>query len=171
MNRRGFTLIELTIVLLILGIAAGAVSLRMQSPLRRARTKDVLSAIVDFDRTTRSYARMQDKPVLLIIGSRGNRLERSTPDKQKSLGEKFELPNKWQIIRTLVGPEATSGMIGEIRISRAGYSPSYAICLKDKNNKRTWMIITGLTGATVFCDNEFQAKNILAAKIKGNDAG
>ncbi len=171
MTRRGFTLIELSIVLVILGIASGAVALRMHSPLQRAQSKEVLSAIVQFDRTTRSYARMQDEPVLLIIGSRGNRLLRTTPDKKKNLSGKFELPHKWQIIRTLVGSKATSGMTGEIRISRQGYSDSYAICLKDKKNRRTWMIVTGLTGAIIFCDNEIQAKNILVAKFEGNDAG
>ena len=55
-SRRGFTLIELTVVLLIVAILAGVVTLRLQGPLHRAEMRDVIERIAFFDHLTRVHA-------------------------------------------------------------------------------------------------------------------
>ena len=161
MRKSAFSLVELTVVLAIAGIAAGAVALRLARPLGIARMADALSSIRDFDLSTRSAARSQDRPLRMVADLDGGRLictdERGGP----SGGPTLALSPGSRIERFLVGGQDRYGGEAAVLYSRQGLTPTYAYCLQSQG-RRQWVAVAGLSGQQVLVENEQEAREILA---------
>lgn len=158
---RGFTLIELTAVLLILGVAAAAVTLRMQGPMCNARMKDVIDEIGAFDQLTRTYAREHDRPVRLVVNLSAGRLSRQDEGEAEELGTALELPEGYRIARLRVrGEDLWSGRVS-VRCSEWGLTPTYAMRIDGPSGKSRWVVIAGLTGELVRAEDEDELRDII----------
>ena len=171
LTKKGFSLIEITMVLLIAALAAGAVTLRLQGPMHSARMQDVAERIATFDRLSRTYAREHDRPVLLVMDLNESRLTRTGEDDSGPLGSPLELPGGCAIRRLMVGRQDIAMGRLSIRISRRGLTPTYGLLLEGPAGRRQWLLLVGLTGQLVTVNDEDEARDILAATARRRDAG
>ena len=153
---------ELSVVLVIAGIVAGAVALRTARPMGNARMADALGAIRDFDLTTRSVARGHDCPCNVLADLAGGRLARTDERGRASEGASLALPPRCRIERLLVGGQESYGGEVAVHYSRRGLSPAYAFCL-EVQDRRQWVAVAGMTGQQVLVENEKESREILAA--------
>jgi len=161
-GRWGFSLIELSAVLLIAGIAAGAVALRLGGPLARANAEDAMGQIQQFDHLARAYARRHDQELVVVIQLDRGRLYKRGPDR-KELGAALKMPRRIHLRQAWVGSgRAASGQV-EIPISRLGLSPSYAMQVVTDKRSETWLLVAGLTGQMSQLDHEKDVEHAMAA--------
>jgi prepilin-type N-terminal cleavage/methylation domain-containing protein len=161
-KRGAFTMIELSVVVLIMAIAAAAVTLNVRKYLGGARMDDATGAIAEFDRTTRTAAIAQNRPLRLVIGLTDGKIARADQAGHPLPGSGFALPGTVHISRLLLrGRDMREGETA-ISCSRAGLTPTYAMELDD-GGRRQWLIVAGMTGQVVKVDSENDAKEILAA--------
>lgn len=168
MKRGAFTLIELTVVILILGIAAAAASLKMHSPVRAAQAADTIGAIVDYDRTTRTAARQQDRPLHLVVDLSGGVLSRTDQQGRPVATASMNLGEGIRIKRLLVGEHDKTDGVVSLCCSRAGAMPTYAILVEAAGARTQWLVIVGLSGQLVQVDSEREAQDIVAAADRSN---
>ena len=169
MRRRGFSLIELTMVLLILAVIAAGAALRVQAPLTTARATEAVDRIRQFDRLTRAAAYRQDRPLSLIVDLSAGRLERTDQAGRSVSGDPLRLDGRCRIARLLVRDRALSAGRVVVPCSRRGLTPSYALAV-DTPGRRQWLLFAGLTGEMIQVADERQAEEILAAAARP-DAG
>jgi len=167
---RGFSLVELAVVILVLAIAAGAVTLRLGGPLRAARLRDLTDEIVAFDRLSRTYAREQDQAVRLEVDLACGRFRRTDAHGRETIGREVQLPGGWRIARLLVGREDLGAGAATIRYSRQGLTPTYALLLEDPGGTGRWLLVAGLTGQVLEPNDEEEVRNTLAALQARPDA-
>ena len=161
MSRRGFSLIELMAVLLIMGIMAGAVALRIENPLRKARMSDVMGSLEQLDHNTR-YAARQQRRALRIVFDRSAGAVRRTDDRgQAAGGGDLVLPTGYEIEHLLVvGQDITTGA-AVVRCTAMGVTPTYALLL-NAGGRRQWIVVAGLTGQFVQTQDEREARQTVA---------
>jgi len=159
---------ELTLVLLVAAIAAAAVALRVQTPLRHARLGDATGAIGQFDRMTRRAAREQDRPLRMVVGLSARRLSR-TDEHGRVTASAMALPTGVSIERLLVRGQAVTETEVAISCSRRGLMPTYAM-LVSSGGERRWIVVAGLTGETVEVESEQEVREIIEAAAAGHDA-
>ena len=169
MKTKAFSLIELSVVMLILAIAAAAVSLRVRGPLQQAQMKDLLGQIVQFDYLTRTYARQHDQPVIVSVNLDAGLISRTSADGSRTVGGQLELPSRCRIGQVVLAGEAMDRGSAVIRCSRRGLTRSYAMRIEETNGPIQWVVISGLTGDALEPKDETQVKDNLAA-IGGPDA-
>ena len=173
-SRRGFTLIELTVVLLIVAILAGVVTLRLQGPLHRAEMRDVIERIAFFDHLTRVHAREHDRPLRLVVDIVAGDITRNYGDSIEQAGAPFELPRGCEFTKLYVGGDQISAGSTSMICSRRGITPTYALQVEHDTGLRQWILVAGLTGDAVEVsdeDIEAIAKALgPAAKTAGRDA-
>jgi len=172
-NRGGFSLIEMTVVLLILAISAAAVTLRIQGPLHNAQMSDVVERVVEFDLLTRTFARQNDQPVWVCVNLDENRILRSRKEQDafKECGQPMTLPEGFSISRLMLRENDCEHGSVTIRFSRRGLGPSYVLRLTGPGDREQWILITGVGGQLVQITNEEEARNILEATKNRPDAG
>lgn len=161
MNRRAFTMIELTVVLLILAITAGAVTLRIRRPLQTAKARDLAGAIGQFDRVTRVAAQQQDRPLAIRIDPFEGVLTRTDHAGRRIETLPLRLPNGFKIKELRIQQRTSTAQKRSIPISRHGLSPSYAMLIEG-NGQSQWIAFAGLTGASFQPETDAQAKDIFA---------
>lgn len=169
MKRGGFTMMEMVVVVLILGVIAAAVTLRVQGPLTSAKTADVVGAVVDFDRTTRSAARSQNRPLCMVLTVSEGKLARTDETGTTPAGGTLQLPEGFRLTRARVRQEDCPAGQATIRYSRQGLTPSYAVRVEGPAGGQ-WLVVAGATGDVVQVNNEEDVRNILASAFSGNDA-
>jgi len=174
-RRRGkaFSLVEIMVVLVIMAVVAGAVTLRLEGPLKRASMRELVDCVAGFDRLTRVWAREQDRPVTIVVDMAEGELSRVAldgKDEATAVGSALVLPERFEVaeVRTVLG--RNEGGRAEIPCSRRGFSASYALCLEDDSGMRQWILFAGLTGQMIQADDERQVQTIfeaLAGKGRG----
>ncbi len=169
--RTGFTLIELTVVILIMAIIAAAVAINLSHPLAGAKFKDVLIGIDGFLNFAANYAVNHSRPVRIVIDIDNNSIMQKDEEDSPRLNKKIDFPDEFKIER-VIGEnfDVSSGNIG-IDYSPKGLSPSYAIMIAGKDKIPRWLLITGLTGQIITFDNETEIQNIFASLRQGRNAG
>jgi prepilin-type N-terminal cleavage/methylation domain-containing protein len=171
LKRRAFSLIEVTLVVLILAITAGAVALGVRSPIHRLGLDQCVDEIVAFDRLTRVYAREQDRPVRLMVDLDGGQFRRTDERAVEELGQALVLPSGYRVARLLL-LDRTIGSGGvALSYSALGLAPTYAILVEGPGGRRRWMLVAGLTGQVRECGDEEEVSNILAAVDARHHAG
>ena len=169
MKRDGFSLVELSVVLLLMGIAAGAVALRVEGPIRRAKMETLVTRIEAFDCLTRTQARELDRPLRTVIDAATGELRRTTVD-GRDAGVPLVLPEGFGIGRLwLADQEFFSGSVA-VSCSRQGLMPTYALLIEGPGGRRTWLLVAGLSGRVTELDDEQAVQNIMDALRQGDDA-
>jgi prepilin-type N-terminal cleavage/methylation domain-containing protein len=166
----GFTLVELTVVLLILAIAAGAVVLRVEGPLRRAEMEDVMDRIARFDGNSRVLARRHDRPLRLAVNLATGELSRRSVEDGSECGPPLELPEGYRLARLLIRDREIGVGEASVSINGSALSPTYAV-LVEGPNRSLWLLVCGLTGQVVRSDDEKEIRDILEATFLRRDAG
>ena len=149
MNNKGFSLIEITMVLLIMGIAAAAVTLRIEPLLHHVTMDQVAADIVDFDRLTRAMARRHDRRLRLVLDTSAGELRRLDAAGADSCGRALTLPDNYAIMKVLVRSQDVGAGTISLSCSRRGFMPTYAVCLADPGGRRQWILLTALGGQEV----------------------
>jgi len=146
MPRRGFSLIELALVLLILAMVAGAVTLRVQPIFARMDAEGCLDAVADFDRLSRSFAREQNRSLLLVFDFADGSLRRMSEDGRETLGQTLPLASGWHFAEVrLAGTLIRSGSVS-LRLSDQGLGPTYAVSIRNRNGQIRRLLVAGLSG-------------------------
>ena len=146
----GFSLIELTVVLLVLAILAAVVAIKLEGPAGQARMTDVADRIAAMDSTVRGIAETRDKPLRLVIDLDEGRLHAT--DGRNDVGSPCVLPDRFCIgaVRTRDG-ERNAGTV-DIPVSRLGLTPTYAVRLEGPGGRKQWILVAGLSGERVEID-------------------
>ncbi len=155
-------MIELSVVILIMAIAAAAVTLNVRRYLGGARMDDAAGAIADFDRTTRAAALAQDRPLRMAIALSAGKIQRADQAGHLLPGSGLVLPGAFRFSRLLLRERDIRDGEATVSCSRTGLTPTYAIELDD-GSRRQWLVVAGLTGQFLKVDSEKEAKDILAA--------
>ncbi len=166
-NRSAFSLIELTVVLLILAISAAAVALRIHEPLGRARLDELVAEIGEFDALTRRYARENDRSVRLLVDLGAGRMGRSDEGGGEELGRSLELPGRARIARLWIGEREIGIGAASIGCSRRGLTPSYAMVLEDEAGRKRWILVAGLSGQVIELESDEEVRNVLETLREG----
>ena len=153
MNSKGFSLIEITMVILILGVAAAAVTLRVEPMLHHEQTQQIVRDIVDFDRLTRTLARRRDRRLRLVVDTSAGELRRLDVTGAESQGRSVRLPDNCAITKVLVRSQDVGAGTISIPCSRRGFMPTYAIRLDGPGGGRQWILLTALGGQEVMIDD------------------
>lgn len=171
MRRRAFSLIEVTLVILILAITAGAVALGIRSPIHRMGLAQCVDEIALFDRLTRTYAREQDRPVRLMVDLDGGRLRRTDEQAVQELGQALVLPSGYRLARLLVADRTIGSGGASLTVSALGLGPTYALLVEGPGSRRQWILVAGLTGQVRECGSDEEVRSILEALDARGHAG
>lgn len=161
MRRTEFTMVELMAVVLILGILAASVALRIHGPLRNARMRDVADAVARFDQATRLAARRQGRPMRIVMDLGDRSLQRAQADGRASGALPLRLGGEYRPQALLIDGQFVGTGRHYVLCSAMGLTPSYALLL-DGAGRRRWVVVAGLTGQIFEVESEQQAKHILS---------
>jgi prepilin-type N-terminal cleavage/methylation domain-containing protein len=169
-RRGGWTLIELSVVLVILATIAAGAAVKLSTPYRAARFENAIDRLVSLDGRARDHARRFNRPADLLLDLDGQSLrvvERQTK-------------NVTQQVRGLGGAVvervATYGQLTDygtmaIAVNGAGGSPTYAVRLRNAGSQRVWVVFAGLTGQAIRVEDNDDIETILEIMAsEGNDA-
>ncbi len=157
-SAQGFTLVEILVVVLIMGLLAGAASLVLLHSTKTASMEDAIRRVQYLDYITRHSARHsgQGKQIefditagVVIARDESTSLAGSTQwFQQVKFPEKFQLERVWSATGDEAGQK--EGVM-QIPCSAQGYTPTYALQLLGAEQHRRWIIIAGLTGEMSEC--------------------
>jgi prepilin-type N-terminal cleavage/methylation domain-containing protein len=165
---RGFTLVEIIVVITIMGLLTTAAALSFTGPLRTARAADAIAQLRSFDGRARQYAKRFNKDVQIVFDvSRGKMIRREVSRD----GNEYEtsLPGGCSIERVRQGVHVVDS--GEIAIaySRLGLTRSYTVHLVGPGLDR-WISVAGLTGEMTTTAHDVDDAENFDADAARNDA-
>ena len=174
---KGFTLIEITAVVVLMALLAGAVSATFFSWHSQAQMASVIGKLKHFDRVSREYARMSGRPAKLVIRAVDNQLiyteglvadigifneESQSPNLQV-----LNLPDGYWLERIVV--DDYEGDIGEeiLAVSSKGQTPTYGLMLMNDKNEEYWLVFVGMTGQIIESEDDFKVQDIFSLLASG----
>lgn len=176
MTRKGFTLIEVMAVVVLLGLLAGGVMLSLAGDTHRARRADVIDRLTHEDELARLAACRSGSPAILRLDLKAQRLWRvdMLPQEQR-LSHSWQIPASFRVQQVL-RPASSAGAdaavmqidsgIAELPFNSAGCGSSYALHLVPReaaaDEKETWLVFAGLTGQCIVMNHESEVRDIFA---------
>jgi prepilin-type N-terminal cleavage/methylation domain-containing protein len=145
MEPRGYSLLELLVVLVLLTLVAGGVMVSIKEPLRRARGQLALDEWQALDGQLRELARRTQRPVRLVVHVRRRILERVSDDDQgRSVTQSLPLAGSW----SRVAKSGTESKDDDLHIPfwPDGRSATYAVEIPDAHGRPIWLVFAGVTG-------------------------
>ena len=163
-SRAAFTLVEMTVVVVLLGLTTAAVVVSFARPIERARAQDALDRVRSLDEAARVQAKRSGRAVQIVFD-----LSHGTLGRRDATGESvFEasLPDEFEIdrFRSAAGDDVSSGE-AVAACSPLGLTRSYAVRLVGPADVQRWVLFAGLTGEMVVVRDEAMVNSIL-----GDDA-
>ena len=167
--RRGFTLLELLVMLAILALVSAVAVVRLRQPYRVARLGDAVGRLATLDGQARAYTQRFAREARLVYD-----LDRNLAYVESGGAEHHEC------FRLVLGGGARLDRIrtadrqadqGEfaLDLSAAGASSSYAIRLGTGDGPCRWTFWAGLTGQAVEMKTEDDVKSLFEL-LAGTDA-
>ncbi len=150
----GFTLIEMTAVLLIAAIASAVVVLRLQGTRRTLEMSEAVSETIAFDRFSRHLSRKGGRELLIRADLAAGRLSRVETETHNQAGRALELPREFRIARLRLGQRRSSVGSATWTVTPQGLSPTVAMELAGPGERREWIVLPGLGGAAWTTNDE-----------------
>jgi len=144
MTRRGFSLIELIVVIVLLAIVAATASLSLRGYVQRHRLARAAETLGRFDLALRAEARRKRAIVTGMIEPRRGRLTVQATEPYRT----FDLPASVRVGTVRVGQVMSSSRRRQIAVNPIGDSPSYAIEVVSGSTSR-WVFFSGGCGQQV----------------------
>jgi prepilin-type N-terminal cleavage/methylation domain-containing protein len=174
MNRRGFTLLEILLVVALMALLAGAATFKLTQTLRSTTSDDVAGRIIELDDLARTRARNSRAATELTFQLNGGKafyaeVNESHPRSRLSFG-------RCRPCAILTADGSRSAGTVSIACSPLGYSLSYAVEISEpsgdrQKGRRRWICFAGLTGDSEVFDDEKRAWSFVrAATASGDDA-
>ncbi len=163
MKRRAkaFTLLEVTVVVLILALVSAAATLHVRGRMESANLQDVVGQVRSFDRLTRSFSREQDRALRVMVSS--GRLRRVDESGLKDIGTALELPEGFAVAEVRVAGKLPANADTVVGCSRLGLTPSYAVKIAARSGAARWVLFAGLSGEAREIEDEREVQDILSA--------
>ncbi len=155
--RRGFTLIETMLAVLIMALLASAAALSLSGPVRKARAREAVDVVMAADRSARQEAHDSGRAVRLVLDPTTGTITRIEGAVTQF---RSALPRSFKISDILVGRRVFREAGTEVGFSGAGFSPSYAVHLTGPGADG-WVVFAGLTGQASVVSDEQAVRNIL----------
>jgi len=175
MNRRGFTLIEMIAVVLLLGLLAGSVAYAMTGELRRGTREEAVDVIRYMDHMTRLTADRFGRPCALRFELDKRRLRRVIDPAGRSAEtlSTRRLPRPFRIDRLVAatvddqrrGKPTLTKVRGwehgraDVNVGVDGRGPTYALRLTG-DARDEWLVFAGLTGRMMRVEDERAVDNL-----------
>ena len=138
--RRGFTLIELSVVLVITALLATVAILKLQEPYELARFQAATERLLLFEEQVRDHAMRYKKPGSLRLESKRRALV-FVPDE---FGESRQLSFDASFRGVALYSPKGTGSMNEIRYSEQGTTPIFAFHLKGDDRRERWVLFTAV---------------------------
>jgi prepilin-type N-terminal cleavage/methylation domain-containing protein len=154
MRRRGFTLIEVMLAVLLMALLTSAAALHFAGGLRLARSHDAVQELRDFDARSRLFARRYGRGVQIVFDLTANHVSRLEGKRDDDPRCQINRPSGCRVAEVRVGGRVfADGGQARVRISPMGLSQSYAVRLSGPELD-LWVVVAGLTGETTPVQDE-----------------
>jgi len=160
---RAFTLIEIMVVVVLIGLLSGAAMLSFARPLRARRARQAVEELVSFDTASRQAARNFGRDVEIVFELSADRTELSRRELTSEPRETFRasLPGGFHVEQVRSAKQTASSGDVAIRCSPRGLSRSYAVRVVGPEFDQ-WLLVAGLSGQVSVVSNETKVESILA---------
>jgi prepilin-type N-terminal cleavage/methylation domain-containing protein len=158
----GFTLVEMLVVMVLLGIISTAAALTFHSSLQSATATDAISQIKYLDSTSRQRAVRFNQPVEIIFDLTNSSLSRREGSKRNDQSFTASLPRGFTIDQINIAGQSTFNGEVSLTCSPTGLTNSYAIHLIGPNFDQ-WLLFAGLSGQLTLIKDEATVQDILAS--------
>ena len=170
MRRSGFSLVELTMVLLILGLVSAAVALNVRAPAAQVGMKACVDDVVAFDRLTRTMACELDRPLRLVVDLGAGQLRRTDERGGAEEGRILTIPSGYRLTDLRLAGRSVPGGAA-LNCSARGLMPTYAVLVEGPGGVKQWVLLAGLTGQEWKPKDEREVQDILRTIEAWPDAG
>jgi prepilin-type N-terminal cleavage/methylation domain-containing protein len=161
MNQRGFTLIEMIVAVVILGIITGAAAFSFRSSIQAASAKDAIEQVKALDSSARQRARRFNQPVEIFFDLADASLARREGGRRAEESFRASLPRGFSIDQVNIAGQSIFNGEASVTISPQGYAPSYALHLIGPQFDQ-WLLFAGLSGQMTIIKDEATIQDILA---------
>jgi type II secretory pathway pseudopilin PulG len=169
-RRWAFTLIELAVVVLLLGLCAAATVWRLRVPYQAARARHDIQRLAMLDDQLRRHASRSGSTKVLVVDLESNTIRISTDVAQRnpvvrlSLSPEFRIAGVWRDGKWLYRGQVT------VDYSVHGCSPTWAVHLIGPKTEETRLLFLGLTGQCHELEHERDLHALLqATRFARND--
>jgi prepilin-type N-terminal cleavage/methylation domain-containing protein len=150
---RGYTILELVIVLAIVALMATSVQVILNGPLRVARMRHTINVLAATDATLRHECRKKAREGSMEFDCKTGTM---TVQLENGQGPKFFRISGLNSVRTAQGERLT----WKTRVDRWGRSETYAIEI-GRSPRNKWVLFAGVTGQMMEEQNETDIEAIL----------
>jgi prepilin-type N-terminal cleavage/methylation domain-containing protein len=166
MRSRGFTLIEMMAVVIIMALLATAAALSFARPMRVARARDAVDQVRSLDASARQFARRVGRPIEIVFDLSNGTLARRDHDE---IAFQSSLPRGCRIEEVRSAGQSFSLGEASIQCAPSGMSRTYAVHLLGPELDR-WLLFAGLTGQVTQVNDVSQLDDILPQASSRDDA-
>ncbi|TWT98398.1 prepilin-type N-terminal cleavage/methylation domain-containing protein [Stieleria varia] len=154
---RGFTLIELIVVLVIIAMLSGLVVLSVGSTMDRHRLSQAVETIEAFDMRLRREARAWRQPISAKVNTQSKTMVVPQADGSERL---FQLHQRVDVLSWRLATRRSGGRQVEIAVDGDGRSSSYVVELGG-GKSRVWLVVLGGSGQTFVTPRQDEARGLL----------
>ena len=163
---RGFTLIEMLVVLALSAILAGVVTVSLAGTFHAARAQDVAGRIETYDRLAREYFRGFGRTGQLVFDLGRGTVTRVSSEASAgtdpTTGGALHLPSGFHLAEVTTASRTSTSGEASVACSADGQTPSYAVELADDRGSHYWMVVAGLTGRVAQARDDQEVQDIFA---------
>ena len=153
-KKNGFTLLEMTVVLAILALAASLVAVNYREPVNNARLEHAFETIKRLDQRVRQWCKANNVPARITVdldrGIFAAATESGTP---LSIPE-AKIPDGMKLKELRMMGENRFGRDTIIPYTSKGTAPCWAYSITYSGNREKYQFIIGATGQSIPFDNE-----------------
>jgi prepilin-type N-terminal cleavage/methylation domain-containing protein len=167
--KKGFTLIEVMLAVLLLALLASAAAMSFSQPLRAARSQDALDQLRSFDAAARRAAVSSGRNVRMIFDLSSDTLVRRDGVDLGTLRVQMTLPLGYRVDQVRIGGHTMSSGENAVDVSSLGLTRTYALRLGGPSLDQ-WVLFAGMSGQTTTAQDEATLDSIFDPITPRHDA-
>lgn len=161
-NQRGFTLLELLVVLTLVALLTAMVIFKLRVPYRAARAGEAVERIAFTDRLMRSHACNFSLAARIVYDLDRGQVYVETGEHNQDAHFAFEMPPGVKLEEVCLADKTTRRGRVVVESPSHGVTPSYAVRLSTQYGPDRWLMFAGLTGQVTQFEDERDVQQVFA---------